>query len=94
MHILVTDFGSAKILDDKKKEVARSEDVEGEVAGGRREGEVAGGRRSSFVGTAQYVSPEVLTGQPTTPAVDLWALGCILYQVLDVDTLHLAHSKG
>ena len=85
MHILVTDFGSAKILDDKKKEVARSEDVEGEVAGGRR---------SSFVGTAQYVSPEVLTGQPTTPAVDLWALGCILYQVLDVDTLHLAHSKG
>lgn len=73
MHILVTDFGSAKILDDEKKKDAKSEEVDGEVPSGRR---------SSFVGTAQYVSPEVLTGQATTPAVDLWALGCILYQMV------------
>jgi len=76
MHILVTDFGSAKLLE----EVPTSSEKNGEE---EREGEKpSGGRRSSFVGTAQYVSPEVLTGQPTSPASDLWALGCILYQMV------------
>ncbi|XP_034483533.1 3-phosphoinositide-dependent protein kinase 1 isoform X2 [Drosophila innubila] len=39
-------------------------------------------RRGSFVGTAQYVSPEVLQNGPITPAADLWALGCIVYQMI------------
>ncbi|KAM7354814.1 phosphoinositide-dependent kinase 1 isoform 2-T2 [Cochliomyia hominivorax] len=39
-------------------------------------------RRGSFVGTAQYVSPEVLQNAPITPASDLWALGCIIYQMM------------
>jgi len=40
------------------------------------------GRKSSFVGTAQYVSPEVLQNGHITPAADLWALGCIVYQMI------------
>lgn len=39
-------------------------------------------RRGSFVGTAQYVSPEVLQNSPITPAADLWAVGCIIYQMM------------
>ena len=40
------------------------------------------GRANSFVGTAQYVSPELLTDKVACKASDLWALGCILYQLL------------
>jgi serine/threonine protein kinase len=33
-----------------------------------------------FVGTPDYMAPEVVTGGAATPASDLWALGCMLYQ--------------
>ncbi|PAV87052.1 hypothetical protein WR25_12705 isoform C [Diploscapter pachys] len=39
-------------------------------------------RRSTFVGTAQYVSPEMLNGEEINEGVDIWALGCIIYQCL------------
>lgn len=39
-------------------------------------------RKSSFVGTAQYVSPEVLKAGSPHWATDLWALGCIIYQMI------------
>jgi 3-phosphoinositide dependent protein kinase-1 len=34
-----------------------------------------------FCGTAQYVSPEVLEDRPANKGCDLWALGCIVFQV-------------
>jgi len=66
MHILLTDFGSAKIISESENS---SE-------------EASGARRNSFVGTAQYVSPEILTNSGSSQASDLWAIGCILYQMV------------
>lgn len=39
-------------------------------------------RTNSFVGTAHYVAPEILKGEKLTKAADLWALGCIVYQMI------------
>ena len=44
-----------------------------------REGRI---RSSSFVGTAQYVSPELLKDKQAGLSSDLWALGCIIFQML------------
>ena len=36
----------------------------------------------SFVGTAEYVSPELLRDKNACKASDLWAFGCIVYQLI------------
>lgn len=42
-------------------------------------------RRGTFVGTAYYVSPEMLKQNESGPASDIWALGCIIYRMLSGD---------
>ena len=34
------------------------------------------------MGTAYYVSPEMLSDNKSYPASDLWALGCIIFKML------------
>lgn len=41
-----------------------------------------GNRTKSFVGTAEYCSPELLENLGTCQSSDLWALGCTLFQFL------------
>uniref|UniRef100_A0A1B6MAT0 3-phosphoinositide-dependent protein kinase 1 n=1 Tax=Graphocephala atropunctata TaxID=36148 RepID=A0A1B6MAT0_9HEMI len=69
MHLLVTDFGCAKIVHRPQ-------------SGTDSDDESARPRRNSFVGTAQYISPELLTDKNASYSSDLWALGCIVYQML------------
>jgi len=36
---------------------------------------------TSFVGTAEYLSPEIIAGVEQTSAVDWWTLGVLIYEV-------------
>jgi 3-phosphoinositide dependent protein kinase-1 len=76
MYVKITDFGTAKILDQKPKR-----DGSGSMAGDPLDGADVD-RAMSFVGTAEYVSPELLTDKNACKASDLWAFGCIIYQLL------------
>ncbi|KAH6633271.1 kinase-like domain-containing protein, partial [Boeremia exigua] len=75
MHVKITDFGTAKILDLKRANGA------GSTSGDPMEG-AESDRAQSFVGTAEYVSPELLTDKNACKASDLWAFGCIVYQLI------------
>jgi 3-phosphoinositide dependent protein kinase-1 len=75
MHIKITDFGTAKLLPDPRKpKEATSYDPASQ--------DEESTRARSFVGTAEYVSPELLTDKNACKASDLWAFGCIIYQLL------------
>lgn len=43
--------------------------------------EDAEARRSTFVGTVNYQSPEVINSGEQGFALDIWALGCILFKM-------------
>ena len=43
---------------------------------------IAGFRTNSFVGTEEYIAPEVINGNGHTSAVDWWTLGILLYEML------------
>ena len=71
LHIKITDFGSAKIA------------FEGYVPPVQNVQNIP---NHTFVGTAEYVSPEILEDKEATVSVDIWALGCMIYQIFAKST--------
>jgi serine/threonine protein kinase len=45
-----------------------------------------------LVGTVHYIAPEVWEGQGTTPQSDIYALGCVLYEMLTGEKLFKGES--
>jgi serine/threonine protein kinase len=49
-------------------------------------------RRFSFVGSAEYLSPEVVRTEGQTKAIDWWGFGCMVYEFLTGKTPFHAHT--
>ena len=80
-NIKITPDGTVKILDFGVAKAVMGEGAEADLtqtptttAGRTREG--------AIVGTASYMSPEQARGQPIDRRTDVWAFGCVLYQML------------
>jgi 3-phosphoinositide dependent protein kinase-1 len=91
-HLAITDFGCAKILDHAADAAAHKEDPASEASATQAPdgssdsaGESSAAverRRVTFVGTADYLAPEILRNSGCSFAVDLWGLGCLLFQLI------------
>ena len=69
--VKVLDFGLAKIV-----EPGRPADLSSVASGSR------GARGGQLIGTAAYMSPEQARGLPVDKRTDIWAFGCVLYEML------------
>lgn len=77
-NLLLCDFGTAYLSDkalsslDMKNHKQRSESEETEA--------------QTFVGSKDYVSPEVLKSLGAKQGADIWSLACIIYQLFTGET--------
>jgi tRNA A-37 threonylcarbamoyl transferase component Bud32 len=79
-NIKLADPGTVKVLDFGVATLARGLDAElgaadlTQTLGGTKEG--------ALVGTVAYVSPEQAMGERVDARTDIWAFGCLLYEML------------
>lgn len=86
MDIMLTDFGSAQIYpninDNKDNDNGDEKRKTNDSSFEENETTRSTGRRNSFVGTAQYVSPEMLKNHQASNKSDLWSLGVVICQMI------------
>ena len=89
-NIKITPEGRAKILDFGLGK-APGENASVPVAADKGAVQVTGTSAGTVLGTAPYMSPEQARGEPIDRRTDVWAFGCVLYEVL---TGRRASSRG
>jgi 3-phosphoinositide dependent protein kinase-1 len=79
-HLKLIDFGTSTVISENivpPEFLQKYKSIKNQFS----EKDEQGSHRPSFVGTAEYVSPEMLEEEPCEYAVDLWALGIICYRM-------------
>jgi tetratricopeptide (TPR) repeat protein len=71
-QVKILDFGLAKVLHPEAPDGLGSECPTGSI----------GTRAGSVMGTAGYMSPEQVRGEPVDHRTDIFALGCLLHELL------------
>ena len=77
-NIKMATDGTTKILDFG---LAKSAAADGSGAGGSRDSS-AGGSGGLVLGTASYMSPEQARGDVVDKRTDIWAFGCVCFEML------------
>ncbi|UJR21661.1 hypothetical protein I4U23_024738 [Adineta vaga] len=80
MHIQLADFGSALLLETNDNTSSNPEKKLSE-------------RRNSFVGTPQFVAPEILQNGLVHVGSDFWSLGCVIYQMVTGEHLFRGYHE-
>ena len=77
-HVKLADFGSSRIISVQ----VTSGEPEPDMTSIDRDADVMPNDELRLEGTAEYIAPELLAGEPSSAASDAWALGIVLFQMI------------
>ncbi|MEJ2189589.1 MAG: protein kinase, partial [Acidobacteriota bacterium] len=89
-NVFITADGRVKVLDFGLARIKEPVDPEAETVTLRPAGTVPG----TMMGTVGYMSPEQLRGEPVDARSDVFALGCVLYELLSGKAAFLRESSA
>lgn len=81
-HVKIIDFGDAKTIDEVQEEIKKAEEAAESAEGFEDMTHLNESRKGTFVGTINYLAPEMIEDSQAYLSTDLWALGCILFKML------------
>jgi eukaryotic-like serine/threonine-protein kinase len=80
-NIMITETGAAKVLDFGIAKVFADDSADPDGFAGSLT-TVEGTREGVILGTVAYMSPEQARGKPLDKRTDIWAFGCVVYELL------------
>jgi protein-serine/threonine kinase len=81
-HIRLTDFDLAKIVGEKNLDEPKYKSPILHLFRKDKVEEKHLHQLNSFVGTPEYIAPEIITGHGYSALVDYWALGILIFEML------------
>jgi serine/threonine protein kinase len=81
-NIKITPAGLVKVLDFGLAKAVMGDDASNPDLSHSPTISVRGTREGMILGTAAYMSPEQARGQPVDKRTDIWAFGCVVYEML------------
>ncbi|MBS1122376.1 MAG: Serine/threonine protein kinase PrkC, regulator of stationary phase [Deltaproteobacteria bacterium] len=90
-NIMLGDYGEVYVLDwGVARMLSEQPDISTEpgTAGSHQVGSEDFTQSGALLGTPGYMSPEQIQNAPAAPAADVYALGCILFEILAAEALH------
>jgi serine/threonine-protein kinase len=81
-NIKITPDGVVKVLDFGLAKAAAGSDVGPDLAKSPTVTDLGGTREGTLLGTVAYMSPEQARGKVVDRRSDIWAFGCVLYEML------------
>jgi len=84
-NIKLTAGGDVKVLDFGLAKAFDTDPVLGDISHSPTITGMAGTMQGTILGTAAYMSPEQARGKPIDKRTDIWAFGCVVYELLTGD---------
>ena len=85
-EVYVLDWGVARAVTDLGEDSVRPQQQDLSLDSGET-------RAGTVLGTPAYMAPEQLAGERAGPAADIYALGCILYEITSSTQLHVGRRS-